>query len=197
LIVLVFAALPPAMAAPTVDHRSALSRGLTNAASTTTSLGAGPGRTVHRWITRGEHSTSRLFDLLSQVGFIWLWIVLSAAAFLVVAALSSVVDIRMFDLRRKGAGELSRYLGHGTRTFFRILRDRHTPYLARSVLAVALLYWLIPFDVIPDHSLLPGFVDDLVIAFLAAKGFMYLCPDSLVAVHAAAVEARAQAQAHA
>ena len=56
---------------------------------------------------------------------------------------------------------------------------------------LALVYWLLPFDFVPDDSLLPGFVDDMIIAVSAAKGFMYLCPDSLVEQHASAVQTKA------
>jgi uncharacterized membrane protein YkvA (DUF1232 family) len=60
------------------------------------------------------------------------------------------------------------------------------------LLSVALLYWLVPFDLIADKSLVPGFIDDLAVAVVAAKGFVYLCPTSLVAAHARAVEERAR-----
>jgi len=148
---------------------------------------------IHRLMTRTEHSTRRFATLLGSVGLLWLRTTLSAAVFLGVAAFSSVADLRMLSLRHEGRGALSRYLGYGMRTFFRLLRDRRTPFLARSVLAMALLYWLVPFDLLRDNSLLPGFLDDIVVAVSAAKGFMYLCPDALVDAHAADIESQAHA----
>lgn len=148
-------------------------------------------RGLHRLTTRAEHTTARLRDLLGTAGLIWASLLGSACVFLLVAVVSSVADFRMLALCRKGPGALARYLGHGTLTFLRILGDRRTPNSARLVLAGALLYWLIPQDLIPDDSMVPGFIDDLVIAVSAAKGFIYLCPDSLVARHAVAVEAHA------
>jgi len=126
------------------------------------------------------------------VGAFWLSIVFSAAVFLVVAAFASVVDTRVFALRREPRGAVARYVGYGIRTFFLILLDRRTPYAARILLTVALVYWLVPFDLIADNSLVPGFIDDLVVTVAAAKGFVYLCPVSLVAGHAHAVEERAR-----
>jgi uncharacterized membrane protein YkvA (DUF1232 family) len=146
---------------------------------------------LHKVMTRAERSANRLVAVAGQVGLLWLWILGSAALCLLIAAFASVADMRMFDLRRDGPGVLARYVAHGMRTFFRILRDRRTPYLARFVLLAALLYWLLPSDIIADDSVLPGFLDDIVIVVLAAKVFMYLCPDSLVARHATAVEAKA------
>ncbi len=150
-----------------------------------------PAKHIHRLLTRTERELIHLGAFLQEIGALWLWFALSVAAFFTVTSFSSVVDRRMWSLRRQGPGVLGRYLGHGLRTFFRILRDRRTPYLARAVLAGALLYWLLPTDLIDDSSLWPGFVDDVLIAVLAAKGFMYLCPDALIAKHAAAVTGRA------
>jgi uncharacterized membrane protein YkvA (DUF1232 family) len=147
---------------------------------------------MHRLSTRAEHTFDRLLLLLGDVGAFWLWAVLSIAAFLMVAALASVADTRMLALRHEPAGAVARYLGHGIRTFFLILLDRRTPYVARIFLTVALVYWLVPFDVIADKSVVPGFIDDFAVTVLAAKGFVYLCPTSLVAAHAHAVEERAR-----
>ncbi len=150
-----------------------------------------PAKHIHRFLTRTERELTHLGGFLQEIGALWLWLGFSVAAFLTVTSLSSVVDRRMWSLRRQGPGVLGRYLGHGLRTFFRILRDRRTPYLARAVLAGALVYWLLPVDLIEDSSLWPGFADDVLIAVIAAKGFMYLCPDALIAAHAAAVTRRA------
>jgi len=152
-------------------------------------------RRLHRLFNRAERSAGRLGSLIGLTGLVWLGIVVSVSAFLLVTAISSVVDIRMLNLSPR---TLPRYLANGARTFFRLVKDRRTPNLARSVLAAALVYWLVPIDLIPDESVIPGFVDDLVIAVSAAKGFIYLCPDALIATHAAAVEAEGHdhAQAH-
>ena len=146
----------------------------------------------HRLTMRVEHTVDRLIMLAGDVGAFWLWVVVSMAAFLTVAAFASVGDTRMLALRHESPGAVARYLGYGIRTFFLMVLDRGTPYAARIFLAVGLLYWLVPFDLIADRSLVPGFIDDLVVTVVAAKGFVYLCPTSLVAEHAYAVEARAR-----
>jgi uncharacterized membrane protein YkvA (DUF1232 family) len=146
----------------------------------------------HRLVTRAQHTVDRFLLLAGDVGAFWLWAALSIAVFLVVAAFASVIDTRMFTLRREPPGAVARYLGYGIRTFFLILLDRRTPYVARLFLTVALVYWLVPFDLVADKSLVPGFIDDLAVAVVGAKGFVYLCPASLVAAHAHAVEERAR-----
>jgi uncharacterized membrane protein YkvA (DUF1232 family) len=163
------------------------------AAHVAASAAPGVGGELHRNVTRTERSLARFAWLLANVALLWLQIALSIVLFLAAAAFASVADLRMFDLRRQGPGAIGRYLGQGVRTFFRILRDRRTPYLARGLLGAALLYWLVPLDLVDDSFLPPGLLDDLVLAAAAGKGFIYLCPDSLIQVHAAAVRARARA----
>lgn len=138
-----------------------------------------------------EHTVDHMLFLLGDVGLFWLWTAVSVAVFLLIAAFSSVADMRMLRLASRERGALSRYLGYGVRTFFAVLVDRHTPYTARLLLALALVYWLVPFDLIADQSVLPGFLDDVVITVAAAKAFVYLCPATLIATHAAEVEWRA------
>jgi hypothetical protein len=152
-------------------------------------------RRMHQLYTRGDRALGRMTSVLGDAGLLWLGIAVSVFMFFAVAALASVIDMRMFSLRRQGPGEFSRYLGRGIRTFVGIVRDRRTPYLARGVLVVALIYWLFPFDLIPDEAFLLGFLDDVIIAVSAAKGFMYLCPDALIASHAIAVQTRSEASA--
>lgn len=146
---------------------------------------------MHHMALRVEHTIDRLFALIGEVGAFWLSVAMSLAVFLIIAAFSSVADTRMFALRHERPGAIGRYLGYGVRTFFLILIDRHTPYAARLLLGVGLLYWLLPFDLISDNTVVPGFVDDFLITVAVAKVFVYLCPTALVAGHAHAVEARA------
>lgn len=189
LLLLLAGAAPPAAALQKVASMTtqpSLFGSVSAAASSTSGLDA----RLHKVMTRAERSANRLVALAGQVGLLWLWMLSSAALCLLIAAFASVADRRMFDLRGGGPGALWRYLAYGMRMFFRILRDRRTPYLPRLVLLAALLYWLLPSDLIADDSVL-GFLDDLVIVVVAAKAFIYLCPDSLVELHATAVEAKA------
>lgn len=147
-------------------------------------------KSMHHMATRTEHVLGRLETVLGFAALLWLWVVLSVAAFLIVAAVASATDLRMLTLRHDSPGALSIYLARGIRLFFRVLRDRRTPNPARMVLVAALLYWLLPMDVIPDRSYFPGFVDDFIVAAVAAKLFIYLCPDWLLVRHAFVVQAR-------
>lgn len=142
---------------------------------------------VHRMVTRSERALGRLASAVSNGLVTWFWIVLSAALFLVVSAIASATDLRMLNLRGQDPQNLARDLGHGVRMFFRILRDRRTPYLPRAVLVMALLYWLLPVDLVGDGMPVVGMLDDVLVAVLAAKLFIHLCPDTIIAAHAAAL----------
>lgn len=51
----------------------------------------------------------------------------------------------------------------------RLLFKRDTPWKVKAILAVAILYLLSPFDLVPDWIMGFGFLDDLtVISFLVA-----------------------------
>ena len=147
-------------------------------------------RRVNRALRDSERMMDGFVAVLTDTGLFWLWVLRSSIVFAIIAALSSVTDRHVFSLRRAGPGTLSRYLGRGIRMFLGLVWDRRTPYLARLVLAAALLYWLLPSDLIPDTSRTIGLLDDVIITYSATRAFMYLCPDALLARHAAAVEWR-------
>jgi uncharacterized membrane protein YkvA (DUF1232 family) len=144
---------------------------------------------VHRVATHTERGLRRVGALVTSAAAAWLWILPSAILCLIVAAVASATDLRMLDLRRQTPQMLARDLVHGVRTFFGILRDHQTRYLPRAVLALALLYWLLPTDLVGDGTPVVGMLDDLIVVILAAKLFIYLCPDAVVEAHAAAVRA--------
>jgi uncharacterized membrane protein YkvA (DUF1232 family) len=141
--------------------------------------------------TRSERVLRRVGALVIGVAAACLWVLPSTAFFLIVVAVAAATDLRMLDLRRQTRQMLARDLGHGVRIFFGILRDRQTRYLPRGVLGLALLYWLLPTDLLGDGTPAVGMLDDLAVAILAAKLFVYLCPDTVVAAHAAAVRSPA------
>lgn len=150
-------------------------------------------REMQRSVTRADRTLERLMMVFAEVGALWLWVVASVVGYCLVVAVASVLDRRMFALR--GSVEVLRYSVHGVRTFFRLARDRRTPAAARGILVLGLVYWLFPYDPFVEWSYFTpldgdwfGFFDDLCVAVMAAKAFLFLCPDGLVAEHALAIE---------
>lgn len=152
-------------------------------------------REMQRGMARADRSFERFVLVFAEVGALWLWAFASTAGYLVVAAAASVLDRHMLTLRSPAA--VVHYIADGARTFFRLVRDRRTPGAARGILVAGLLYWLLPFDILFEWSYFTpaeapwiGFVDDVLVAVLASKAFLFLCPDALIAQHALAVENR-------
>jgi uncharacterized membrane protein YkvA (DUF1232 family) len=182
-----------AVAVPLAGGRTSPAAVVRSGGSVVASVRPDWARRAHRVYTHAEHAVDRLSTTFGDVGLFWLGLAVSALAFLPVVAVASVLDVRMLKMWRRNPEEMWRYLGRGLRMVFDLALDRHTPNKARLLLLVALVYWVLPFDLIGDNYAVAGFVDDVIVAVLAAKGFVYLCPDSLVERHAFEVQAKAHA----
>lgn len=78
---------------------------------------------------------------------------------------------------------LLRTLLADARLALRLLRDPRVPMLVKGVPALAALYFLSPVDLLPDFFPFAGQVDDVIAVVAAIKGFLALCPRSVVAYH--------------
>ena len=65
--------------------------------------------------------------------------------------------------------------------YWRLFKDHRVPLRAKVVLVGAVLYFVVPFDLLPDFfSPLFGWLDDLVVLLFAARWFIALCPPDVV-----------------
>lgn len=62
---------------------------------------------------------------------------------------------RLKHLKKQVEREITMYRG--------ILQDARTPWLAKGLLGMALVYVMMPFDLIPDWIPILGFLDDVLI----------------------------------
>ena len=69
---------------------------------------------------------------------------------------------------------------HRLRYYFLILSDRQTPLYVKFILAVGLLYILVPVDIISDTIPLFGWLDDLAIASFLVALALKLVPKEVV-----------------
>lgn len=74
-------------------------------------------------------------------------------------------------------GRLPRYL----RMSMALVRDNRVPAAAKAALAFGGVYAISPVDAIPGVIPVAGQLDDLVVALLAIRGALALCPDHVVA----------------
>lgn len=82
-------------------------------------------------------------------------------------------------MKGRSAAELFTNLPKFVAMFFRLLFQRETPWRVRALLIAALVYLLLPFDLIPDWILGLGIVDDLtVVSFLTWLALRLLKKDT-------------------
>ena len=73
--------------------------------------------------------------------------------------------------------------------YFRLMLDRNAPWHARLVLLAGIVYVVSPIDLLPG-ALIPllGWLEDLVVFYLAMKLAVRLCPPEILQGHVAAVD---------
>lgn len=89
----------------------------------------------------------------------------------------------------RGTGRLGLLAGllRHARLYVRLMGDRRVPLFPKLLVAGALCYAIVPLDLVPD-LLVPvlGYLDDLVLLWLALRALVRLSPPAVVAEHLAA-----------
>lgn len=76
------------------------------------------------------------------------------------------------------------------RLALRLLRDPRVPLAFRALLPLALLYVIVPVDILPDFIPGIGQVDDLVLLYAALQLFLRVAPEAVTAFHRDALDRR-------
>ena len=87
-------------------------------------------------------------------------------------------------MTRRSTGHDSNRLQQLWRTFplaWRLLQDRQVAPLLKAIPLLALLYVLVPVDLIPDVIPIGGQLDDLAVVLIALRMFIRLVPPDIVA----------------
>lgn len=80
------------------------------------------------------------------------------------------------------------HLPNFIRLFIRLLRDPRVPYHLKLFVYAAILYWFFPLDVIRDFPFLGiGYLDDVVLLFLALRALVRGSPPEVVREHVEAI----------
>lgn len=69
------------------------------------------------------------------------------------------------------------------RLVFRLMADPEVPFFLKAIPFTAIVYFLVPLDLLPDALIGLGQLDDLGVLFFGAKFFIDLAPPHLVAKH--------------
>ena len=62
---------------------------------------------------------------------------------------------------------------------FKLFRDRDTPKISKALIILALIYILMPFDILPDFIPFAGFVDEAIIIPLLIFVATYFIPKDI------------------
>lgn len=76
------------------------------------------------------------------------------------------------------------------RLYVGLLRDRRVKLGPKLLMLAAAVYCLSPMDFLPDIFPVLTQVDDLAIFAMAARAFLGLCPDEVVAEHEMRIDAK-------
>ena len=76
------------------------------------------------------------------------------------------------------------------RLYWRLLRDPRVSLWPKAMLLSALVYVILPFDLLPDVIPFVGQIDDAVVVLMAARWFVQWCPAPVVREHVEALSGR-------
>ena len=70
------------------------------------------------------------------------------------------------------------------RLIMRLMLDGRVPFRLKLLLPAAIVYVIVPFDIVPDFLLLPGRIDDLIVLVGAGLMFLLMAPREVLTEHA-------------
>ena len=94
----------------------------------------------------------------------------------------------------RGAGylvlvSLIKHIPNFFRLFWRLFWDGRVGMLPRLLIVAALAYLVWPADLDLYLPFKLGYIDDMIVIYLALRAFVALCPKGVVAEHVARIEA--------
>lgn len=69
------------------------------------------------------------------------------------------------------------------RLILKLMRDRRVPIRAKLIIPAAIVYILLPFDIVPDFIPITGWIDDLLVTLLAGAMFLAIVPREVLLEH--------------
>lgn len=92
--------------------------------------------------------------------------------------------------QRASPGQMVRFLLHlpnFVKLYWRLFNDARVSVIPKALIVAAGIYLVVPFDfdfAVPGL----GYIDDILVIWLALKGFIRLCPKHVVDEHVARID---------
>jgi uncharacterized membrane protein YkvA (DUF1232 family) len=132
-----------------------------------------------RWFARG------MLSALSDAADFWRHWLRRAAFSLAVVVIAALADTALVTAwRTEGLRALVTYSTLMLYVYGRLLFSSRVNIAPKLLLAGAVAYGIFRRDLVPDRSLVPGRVDDVVLIVVATRAFVYACPEALIREYA-------------
>ncbi len=69
------------------------------------------------------------------------------------------------------------------RLIMKLMRDRRVPIRAKLIIPAAIVYILLPFDIVPDFVPVSGWIDDILVTLVAGAMFLSMTPKDVLMEH--------------
>lgn len=69
------------------------------------------------------------------------------------------------------------------RLVYRLMRDRRVPLRAKLIVPAAILYLIMPFDIVPDIIPISGLIDDILVLIISVALFVTIVPREVLSEH--------------
>jgi len=132
-----------------------------------------------RWVVRGMFSA-----VLDAADFWRRWLRRAAFSLLVVIVAALADSALVTAWRAEGLRTLVTYSTLMLYVYGRLLFSSRVNIAPKLLLAGALVYGVFRRDLVPDRTLVPGRVDDVVLIVVATRAFVYACPEALIKEYA-------------
>ncbi len=133
-------------------------------------------------VYRGLRTSYRILTRMFWRALDWWGSWLKSALFsLSVAMLAALADGGLMTAwRAEGLRALVTYSTLMLYVYGRLLFSSGVHLAPKLLFLGAILYGMIRRDLVPDRSLVPGRIEDIVLIVIATRAFMYACPEELV-----------------
>lgn len=123
----------------------------------------------------------RMYATVSRSMGKWMRWFRRALPFLLIAILAALADRNLLESwRREGLRVLVTNVPMMLYVYARLLFSSQVRIAGKLFLLLAMIYAVKRRDLIPDRTVVPGFIEDAVLIIVATRTFLSTCPETLV-----------------